>query len=162
MYDFIAGLVTGWLFTWPGLVILAVLGVIFEHTDWRGFAVLALGIVGAGLYYTFKPDLAVAAMYAGGYLAIGLVWSVWRYKRAVDAFVEKCKEYESHKQYAYKLKPTEMWPTITAWVIVWPFSAVENLLADVIDAIERIIQTVFRGVFVKIYKSAMDKINVDY
>ena len=91
MYDFIAGLVTGWLFTWPGLAILAVLGVVFEHVDWRGLAVLALGIVGSGLYYTFSPSLTDAAMVAGGYFVVGVLWSIWRYKLAVDAFVEKCK-----------------------------------------------------------------------
>lgn len=38
---FLGGLATGYLLTWPGLIALCVLGVLFEHNDSRGWAVFS-------------------------------------------------------------------------------------------------------------------------
>jgi hypothetical protein len=56
---------------------------------------------------------------------------------------------------ADRLHPLAMLSTLTAWVIIWPFSMVENLAGDVINMIRTAISTVFRSVYNRIYESAV-------
>jgi hypothetical protein len=48
-----------------------------------------------------------------------------------------------------------MLPTITAWITIWPFSLVENFVGDIINFIQDLVQKVFRGIYHKIYDSAV-------
>jgi hypothetical protein len=49
-----------------------------------------------------------------------------------------------------------MWPSITAWVMIWPFSLIENFVGDIINAIQALVKKVFRGIYYKIYDSAVE------
>jgi hypothetical protein len=163
MFETIVAFLAGFLLTWPALIALFCIGVGFEYAEWRGFAVFTALITALTSYFYFHVPFLDILVYAAGYLVIGLLWSFWRYKRYVDKKIKDWREVRKGagggKDYIIeKLKPSNMWPTITAWVFVWPFSAVENLVGDIIDIGVRVVKQVFRGVYNRIYLSAIKSI----
>ena len=146
-----------YLLTWPALIVLFFLGVLFEHNNHRGFAVF-IGLISIAIsYFVFDVPLKIIAAYAAGYLVIGLLWSFWRYKRFVEMALSRIKA--SGKSDAYmkaaveNLAPSNQLLTITAWIIIWPFSAVENVVGDVLNMIQTLVTKFFKGVYNKIYTS---------
>jgi membrane protein implicated in regulation of membrane protease activity len=159
MLAFIAGF---WL-SWPCLIVLALLGICFEHAKGlRPIAVMLLIALAATAYFFFQLPLATIGIGAVGYLVIGLIWSFWRYKRQVEETVEELKDSsESQKRMTMlELHPKQMVGSITAWIIVWPFSLIDNLIGDLINAIQRTIVIWFRSVYHRIYDGAMVKLGL--
>ena len=157
MTEIFLGLATGYLFTWPAIAILIVLGIIFESAAHHTSAAF-LGIVAAvSAYFYFQLDIQSMVMYIVAYFAMGFGWSIWRYRRHTKSIVELYRnERESaRRNAAERLHPLAMLSTLTAWVIIWPFSMVENLAGDVINMIRTAISTVFRSVYNRIYESAV-------
>jgi len=152
-FAFMAGV----LISWPALVLLAILGILFEHYHARGWAVFTALAVAAVSYFYFKIPLITIAIGAGVYLVVGLLWSFWRYKRHADKVVAENKDQNAAvKQDAVRrLHPQQMLGTITAWILIWPFSVTENLIGDIINVVQQLVQKVFRGVYQRIYNSAV-------
>lgn len=153
LFGFLAGL----LLTWPALIVLVVLGILFEHNGARGWALFTAIIVAACAYFFFQVSLISIGIGAIAYIAIGLVWSFWRYKRHASKVVEENREAsQSQKERALAaLHPKAMLGTITAWIMIWPFSMVENIIGDLITAIQLLVTKFFRGVYHKVYDSAV-------
>lgn len=152
---FFAGIIGAW-----GFVILSVLiflGIVFEHNGARGWAVFSAILLAVTAYVLFSVPLATIAIYAVGYVVVGLFWSFWRYKRHVDKKVAENKGADSHQRERVlrALHPREMLGTITAWVLIWPFSMVENVAGDLITLVQELISRVFRGIYFKIYDAAV-------
>jgi hypothetical protein len=155
----LAAFITGAVAAW-GIVILGVLvmlGILFEHNGARGWSVFSALVVAAVAYLFFNVSLLAIAIGAVGYIVIGLIWSFWRYKRHAQKVVEANKKSSAQeKEYALRaLHPKAMLGTITAWIIIWPFSMVENVVGDVINFIQELVTKFFRGVYHKIYDSAV-------
>ncbi len=151
----IAGFVGGW-----ALVILAVLalfGILAEHNKSSGWAVFWLAIAGAVAFVAFNVPLMVLGIAAVAYIAIGLVWSFWRYKRHVNDMVEqhRSSSASTREDVLRRIHPKNMLGTITAWIIVWPFSFVASIVGDMITFIQSLVTKFFRGVYFKIYDSAV-------
>lgn len=149
--------VAGFLLTWPALVVLVFLGILFEHNGARGWSVFTALVVAAVAYFFFSVSLLNIAIGAVGYVVIGLLWSFWRYKRHVGKVIEENKGLDaSYKERALRnLHPKQMLGTITAWVVVWPFSMVENLVGDILNFVQDLVVKYFRGVYMHIYESAV-------
>lgn len=160
--EFIAGLITGYLANWFALAGLITLVILFEHNEARGWAIFTAIIVAIVSYFFFKVDWQTIVVGAGIYVLVGVVWSFWRYKRWVETKVAalKNRSKEIDKYDLQRLQPNENLDTIVAWIIIWPFSAIENLTADIINGIERLVTTVFRTVYTKIYESATSGLSV--
>ncbi len=152
--------IAGFLLTWPAIIALIFLGILFEHNGARGWAVFAALALAAVSYFFFHVALMSIAIGAAGYLAIGVVWSFWRYKRHAADVVEKFKDaVQRDKDMAIaRLHPTAMLSTITAWIVIWPFSAVENIAGDLITAIQTLVSKIFRGVYHRIYDTAVGQL----
>lgn len=150
-----AGFVAGWAVLI--LVVLFVLGIFSEHNDSRGWSIFFMLIAAGVAYLAFSLSWTMLAVYAGGYLVIGLFWSFWRYKRHAEKVVEQHKNADAReKQFALaRLHPKEMLGTITAWIMVWPFSFIENMVGDLINGIQMLITKVFRGIYHRIYDAAV-------
>jgi hypothetical protein len=162
MFEAITAFAAGWLLSWPALAILVILGILFEHNGARGWAVFTALVIAAISYFFFSVSLMTIGIGAVAYIAIGLVWSFWRYKRHVDDVVEMNKgESDMRKAHALQqIHPKEMLGTITAWIMIWPFSMTENFVGDIVDAIQDLVRRVFRGVYHKIYDSAVSRLGV--
>jgi len=147
----------GLLLTWPAFIVLVFLGILFEHNGARGWAVFTALSVAAVSYFFFSVSLMTIAIGAVGYIVIGLIWSFWRYKRHAQRVVEEHKKSSAQeKEYALRaLHPKAMLATITAWIVIWPFSLVENFVGDIINFIQDLVVRYFRGVYHRIYDSAV-------
>jgi len=146
-----------WVLTWPAIIVLFVLGILFEHNAARGWALFIALVSMVVAYFFFNVSLAVIALGAVGYIAIGLIWSFWRYKRHAEKVVEENRNAGRHeKERAIeRLHPKAMLSTITAWIIIWPFSMVENILGDIITTVQLLVTKFFRGVYHRVYDSAV-------
>lgn len=160
MIEFLTGLILGYLITWPALFALLFLGVIFEHNKSSGWAIFTLILAGIIGYLMLKFPLINILWYSLGYVAIGSIWSFWRYRRHVKTEVDKIKakwaEFDTvRREYFLKeLAPNAMLDTIVYWIIVWPFSLVDNLIGDLIELTETLVKTVFKKIYNSIYESA--------
>jgi hypothetical protein len=153
----VLGFIAGVMLTWPALIVLLVLGVLFEHNDAHGWAVFIALITAVVLFFFFSVPLLTLTIGAVVYVAAGLLWSFWRYKRHVADVIEEYKDAQQHlKTHALEyLSPKAMLSTITSWIIVWPFSIIDSLVFDIIDGIQILVKKVFHGVYNKIYESAI-------
>jgi hypothetical protein len=147
----------GFLLTWPALIALIVLGILFEHNGARGWAVFAALVSMGVAYLFFNVSLIALGIGAVAYIAIGLFWSFWRYKRHAEKVVEANRDTSaSNKERVLaQLHPKAMLGTITAWIMIWPFSMVENIVGDLINGIQLLVTKFFRGVYHKVYDSAV-------
>jgi hypothetical protein len=158
--DLAMAFVLGWALSWPGLIGLLVLGTIFEANEAHGWAMF-MGVVSAVVaYFFFAIPLITLLIYGAGYLAVGFVWSFWRYKRHADYIVEEYRgrSLDARKAAVEKLQPSRMLDKITTWVLVWPFSMVENVLGDFIKIVQTFITKFFKGIYSRIYQSAVGNI----
>jgi hypothetical protein len=149
--------VAGFMLSWPALIVLMILGILFEHNGARSWSVFTALVVMAVSYFFFSVPLMTVLLGAAGYVAIGLVWSFYRYKRHASNVVEEYKNATPPQKARAiaDLHPKEMLGTITAWILIWPFSLIENFVGDIITGIQTLVQKVFRGIYHKIYDSAV-------
>jgi hypothetical protein len=131
------------------------LGIWCEHNESRGFAVFWALVAGASAFFYFEVPLQSIAIASVGYVCFGVVWSFYRYKRFIVAKVEELSKSNSQWDRVEQYHPTKMLDTITAWIIIWPFSLVENLCSDIITGIETLVKSVFKGVYHRIYNAAV-------
>ena len=159
MIEFILGVAL----SGPFLIGLLLTGIFLEHNEWRRTAVfLAIlsAVIAVNYYSVSLRDIAI---YSGAYAVFGIVWSFYRYKRFVSTKVADYKERNVGKSVtqaglqtmALAIHPAKNISKITGWIIVWPFSLIDNLTSDLINAVQTLIKTVFRSVYTRIYDKAM-------
>lgn len=152
-----------YIVTLPILLSLIGAGIIFEYreSNFSIFCILSAGLVG---YFLYDPTLLTVLYLSIAYLVVGVVWSFWRYKRYVEQTVAKWNEeaatkgsnYAGDKSYMLsRLTPSNLTSTIVSWIIVWPFSMVESLTADIFHFIHTLVTKTFKSVYNKIYQSAI-------
>lgn len=147
--------------TVPFLATLLFLGILFEHNESRVWAIF-IGIIATVVsYFYFKFPLIGVLYGAIAYSVVGVLWSFFRYKRYVNKKVDESRTMDDHeKQNLIRhIHPTLMLGAITAWIMIWPFSMVDNLLGDIVNAVEALVKTVFRSVYNRIYTSAVSQIS---
>lgn len=165
MVETILAFLAGWFLSWPSLAILLGIGILFEHNEARGMAIFLIIVSAITAFFFFDMTLAQVAVYAGIYLVIGTIWSFWRYRRYVRSTVERLRS--SGKSPSYKamelesLAPSQNTNTIVAWIIVWPFSAVDNIAGDLINLLTELVNNVFRQIYASIYTSATKGLAAD-
>ncbi len=138
----------------------AMFGILAVHNDSPGWAVFWMILLGAVFAYTFQASLTSMATAAAAYVVVGLLWSFWRYKRFVTKKVAEYKDRTvTEREFIIrKMHPGNMLGTIVSWIIVWPFSVIENLTGDVIEALSTLVTKVFRGIYHRIYESAVSSL----
>lgn len=159
MIDAILIFMTAWFFSWPALVLFFIFGITAEHNESRGFAVFWALVAAVSAFFYFNVPLIDLGIYAAAYLVTGVIWSFYRYKRFIIAKVADMNEMNVMSERISYYHPSKMLDTITAWIIIWPFSLLENLCGDIINGIETLVKSVFKGVYNRIYESAIKDIN---
>lgn len=161
MFEAIGLFFAAYVLAWPTLVGILLLGIVFEHKGARGWAVFTGIVAMAVSYFYFEVTLSQILYLAIAYIVIGLVWSFWRYNVHAKTTVAWIKTLQVPDKFSevYRqtqidnLAPSKNLDRITAWIIIWPFSAVENILGDLINAIQSLVTRVFKGVYSRIYNS---------
>lgn len=153
-----AGFILGW--GWLALAVLVLLGIMFEAHSSTGWAVFVGLLTATLVFFFFKLSLVSFAIGAAVYIPIGLFWSWYRYKRHAAKEVERARSMDlrAKENIVARLHPKNMLGTIVQWILIWPFSIVENLIGDLIHAIESLVTKWFRGVYHTIYDSAVKSI----
>jgi hypothetical protein len=161
MPEFIVGFLvgSGWWVIGP----LLLLTLIIEHNERHGWTVFFSIITLLVAMTAFSLSWSQVGYVALAYIPIGLVWSLWRWKRRCS---KAMKEYDALKMpncsddhydmRDYKSKQSDLRhkvtfqahiDTIILWVLAWPFSLVEALIGDVIDMVEATIRAIARGTY---------------
>lgn len=149
------GFITGWALVI--IIVLGLFGIISEHNDASGWSIFWLLLAGAVAFAAYNISLIMLAIGAVSYIVIGLIWSFWRYKRHAQNVVKEHKDSSASEKERVlsRLHPSQMIGSITAWIIVWPFSMVENLVGDLLNFVQDLVVKYFRGVYTRIYDSAV-------
>ena len=66
LFVFLSGMATAYLLTWPALIVLLVLGILFEHNGARGWAVFTGLVAIATSYFFFAVPFETMIVYAVG------------------------------------------------------------------------------------------------
>jgi hypothetical protein len=158
--EFLLGIATGYLLTWPALGFLIAWAIYAEHSDSSGWAVFVSIIAGAIAFFMFNVPVKTLLYSALAYAVVGIAWSFWRYKRYVEVRVEEIKQKDytndsySKKSALDRLSPKEMTGAIVSWIVIWPVSLVENLVSDIITGLEKLVRNWLNKVYTSIYASA--------
>lgn len=156
-------IILAYLLTLPALMLLILLGIIFEFYD--NVLSVYTGIAAALVaYFMFNIPLTTLAIYAGIYLIVGIVWSFWRFKRYTDKQVDEYNEITDKKDYEYhrlleRISLKSSTGRIVAWITVWPFSMIENLTSDIVKLLKSLVTDVLKYFYNIIVNNAVSKID---
>ncbi len=106
------------------------------------------------------------------YVPVGLVWSMYRWKRYVDKKVDGYNYQISRSNGGYsdrgymdlkarleqEIDVKEQVSRVTGWVLAWPISMLDNVLGDLVETVKRLITVYFRSVYDRITDSATKRI----
>lgn len=155
--------ILAYLLTFPALILLILLGIIFEFYD--NVLSVYTGIAAALVaYFMFNIPLTTLAIYAGIYLIVGIVWSFWRFKRYTDKQVDEYNEIADKREYEYnrlleRISLKSSTGRIVAWITVWPFSMIENLTSDIVKLLKSLVTDVLKYFYNIIVDNAVSKVN---
>lgn len=160
MINEIIAFFAGWMLNWYALGGLVFFGLLFEHSELSGWSVFTGIITALVAFCFFQVSLAHILIGTFGYLLIGIIWSFWRYHRYVNKKMPIIKlDYpNTYMDHIAKLHPKNMVSLISSWIIIWPFSIIDNLIGDVISFVETLITTIFKNIYNKIYTSAVSSL----
>lgn len=155
----IIAFMTGVMLSWPAFIILVIWGIMCEANGADGWTVF-VGIVTALVaFFFFDVSLKMLALISVAYLCIGVAWSMWRYKRHLRKMVQDLKG-KSETEISRTLSRARVdyfIGKITSWVLIWPFSVIENCIGDFIV----LLQNSIKGIFERMYRSAESELGVD-
>ena len=170
--------VAGWAFVtvaamslW-GMFFLGLFVLWLVHEECQGWSIFWLGLLGFIAYHATGISLTTAAIYAVVYIPIGIVWSMYRWKRFCSTKVEENNDYvdmieasgttpspmeEDRRKAALQvtLSPTSNITRCVHWIMAWPFSAIENVLGDLYDMIVTLVKTYLINVYASIAGNAL-------
>lgn len=130
------------------VVSLAILAVIFDHSNHRGFASFLLCSIFAIVFFATELPLSAIAYAALAWIGAGVVYSWIRWviqcKRAVRNYEnEKIDKHEAMSQtYVQSNKGR-----ITYWAFAWPISLTATLLSDVLSWLGKSLHFVFGNAY---------------
>jgi hypothetical protein len=147
------------------------------HLDNDGWAIIWLAALTAAAYFAFTVSWQTIAIAAAVYIPIGLIWSIYRWKRHCKTALE---DYQDSKERIQSGKENNSWDNklerrqedakklmnpaknidrIASWVIVWPFSLIDNIIGDLIDMVRDIIKKYLIRIYDTIAGKYLKEIN---
>ena len=155
------------ILTWPFILSAVGLGLCFEYFDWRGPTVVALIVAAVTAYVKFAVPVNHLLLYGLLYVGVGIIYSVWRYRRYVEYEVSEAtkRKFQSWDSYSQSklltnLKPAENVGRISGWAVCWPFGLVVNATSDILEMVETFIKYVFNSVYEYLYNKAIGKLPI--
>lgn len=150
----------GWTTSLFALGILLIAGMLFEHADWRGTAVVLWLLAVCGAFLRFDWSIQQLVWYIAGYVILGAFYSIWRYRRYVQVMLRNATSTRDFEAAAERAHPSNNKGKMTAWVIIWPISAAEYAIRDIIDLVELLVSTYLREAYQRIYDSIVSEARI--
>lgn len=154
--DIIIAFFVGTFFNFFGLGALLFFSLVCSARE-SNFWSVVYAAMAAGIAMTLFNVPGMYLLYATPvYLVMGLLWSMWRYKRYVSKkMVAMSNMRESERRYALeRLHPKAMLGTFVAWTLAWPTSMIGSLIGDLIAGLEHAITNWFGAIYTSIFKQA--------
>jgi hypothetical protein len=158
--EFITGFFVGYLANTIGIISLLIAALLFDILEATKTTVFLLIAAFISAYLFFGVPINVLISAAIFYLTAGVFWSVWRYRRYVNSRMKAVAEYSTasaRKDAIRELAPKYHTNKILYWMFVWPISAINSLIGDVIRMAITFVNTFFKNVYEALYQSAIDK-----
>lgn len=154
--DIIIAFFVGTFFNLFGLGALLLFSLVCSARE-SNFWSVAYAAMAAGIAMTLFKVPGLYLLYATPvYLVVGLLWSMWRYKRHVSKkMVAMTTMRDSERRFALqRLHPEQMLGSFVAWTLAWPISMVGSLIGDLIAGLEHAITNWFGAIYTSIFKRA--------
>lgn len=151
-----------YLLTLPTLGLLILLGIIFEFYD--NVLSVYTGVVAALIaFFMFDVSITTLAVCGVIYFVVGIIWSFWRFKRYTDAKVDayNTRKNNSDIDRSYFIDSISLkncYGKIISWILVWPFSMIENVTADIVQLLKVLVTNVLKYFYTIIIDSATSKL----
>lgn len=128
-----------------------------EEAGWAMFLTVCSIAILCGILQLSVVTIGIGAIV---YLPIGLVWSIWRWKRKVNYIVRQVQDGDmSSDRGREEVLVRNNLQNLVSWVIVWPFSVVESFIGDIVELVQIAVRNWFRSVYEKISNDAIQKID---
>lgn len=175
--EFLAGVwlwVIGVALWWPIIIPLILIAIYVEHQDSHGWMAFWAIVIHAWLFKFFEIDPVIVAYYTAGYVPVGILWSIYRWKRYVGAFITTRKRWEqeernvtisnNYSNTAFVFDVEDVRESLTllnnkqkilCWVMGWPISLAESFLGDLVHQLWTFISVRLGGIYKRIAESAI-------
>lgn len=165
--EVILGFLAGVMFNWWFGALILVFAMVSSNDESAGFTIFWTALLAFVIYHTVDMPVEYFWLALAAYVPIGVVWSVYRWKRYAIRRVEKYNEIinPSDSDYARLLRNTDSKQnvdTIVAWMIVWPISIIENMTSDIVAALNDFVKNKMNGVYKKLSDSALESAKTKY
>ena len=142
---------------------------VFEHHNYEGWGIFGILLFIATLFIILDINTKYLIISGILYIPLGVAWSIYRWKRHcssvmkdydLDVKMAGC-ELDGYQKSGFidRLKASNNVTKIVNWVIVWPFSLLDNLIGDIIDFVTQMIKKHLIGIYNKISAGNIEKIN---
>ena len=93
------------------------------------------------------------------YLAIGCVWSLFKYKQKAEEIAKRCKSSDSKTYVVQRIKDGIYKSQISFWIIFFPISMIKFALSDFVDylisKLGRVYDYIARSVVESVFKDSI-------
>lgn len=154
MLEFLIGvIISPWM-----LVSILIASTFFEANHRSGMVSFLLIGALAISYFLFSPAPVQVAYVVLGWVPVGLIWSLFRWKRYVSGVVERAKKDNTPSSDIYlqsDLSLKENLYKIVYWISAWPISFVESIIGDFLRMIQVLVLKIAKGTFARISERAL-------
>lgn len=161
--DFLLGVYTGVfaLVWWEIAIIIGLfIGAIIALFNENGvFGSIVLGILSIALWkmeiLQLNVDLWTSIMYIFGYLLVGILWSLFEYKRKAESIAQEYSDSKKSREYIIERIQSRIDNyLISFWVVWFPICVIKFLLGDFVEYLVEKIGIIYK----QIAKSVVNKL----
>lgn len=163
----IIAFVLGYLAAWPSWFILIGLCLWSDYAESSGWTVFLSILFGVASYFLFNLSPKDLLWTAPLYVVIGVLWSLWRWKRRCDKKValfmegaDKNKNKHGREILEQQITPSAVGnkERITTWVLTWPFGLVVHSCNDIFSLVGKMIDKYLIKAYQGIGQTAINKL----
>lgn len=148
---------------WWFIAITSIGTLFFVHNESEGWSIFFALMLCFGLFHITGVSSLFVLLGLLAYIPLGLIWSLYRWKRYCS---DSCKEDKlknlntvTKNQLLRDIDPSHNIGIIVYWIFIWPFSLLDNILGDLVDMVETFVREYIIGIYDKISKQYINKIN---
>lgn len=133
-----------------------------EQSTFAAFLLIVAAVVAYNIYH---PSVKQILFCIPAYAIVGVIWSIWRFKRHVAAKLasfrqdcdsrEKIYEVKNIDTVLYSLHPKRNVSFLVYHIILWPFSIIANILQDIVHGLKAFVREYMVGLYRRVLRGQM-------